>query len=182
MSDEPVVSEELQSLLNVPFGPEVYEIEKGMIRRFVRAVGDSNPLWQDEESAKKTSYGGIIAPPTFALILGFDQLQQVCTNLILNAIQAMPEGGKLTLSTSLDNHSQLKVEVQDTGYGISPENMRKLFTPFFTTKGKGKGVGLGLAVAYGIIQRHHGRIEVQSEEGKGTTFTIYLKADYEEKG
>jgi len=112
----------------------------------------------------------------------FDQLQQVCTNLILNAIQAMPEGGTLTLRTSTppDNDSQLKIEVRDTGLGISPENIRKLFTPFFTTKKKGKGVGLGLAVAYGIIQRHKGRIEVQSKEGEGATFITYLPLRYEE--
>jgi len=114
------------------------------------------------------------------LMADFDQLQQVCTNLILNAIQAMPEGGKLTLRTSADD-SQLKLEVQDTGCGISPENMRKLFTPFFTTKREVKGVGLGLAVSYGIIQRHHGRIEVQSKEGEGTTFTIYLPVHHEEE-
>ncbi len=115
------------------------------------------------------------------LMADFDQLQQVCTNLILNAIQAMPEGGILTLRTSTppDNDSQLKIEVQDTGLGISPENMRRLFTPFFTTKKKGKGVGLGLAVAYGIVQRHKGRIEVQSREGEGTTFIIYLPLRYE---
>jgi len=111
----------------------------------------------------------------------FDQLQQVCTNLILNAIQAMPEGGRLTLHTSANN-SQVIIEVQDTGCGISPENMRKLFTPFFTTKEKGKGVGLGLAVAHGIIQRHQGRIEVQTKEGEGTTFTIYLPLHLEEEG
>ena len=110
----------------------------------------------------------------------FDQLQQVCANLIMNAIQAMSEGGMLTLRTSVANDSQLKIEVQDTGCGISQENMRKLFTPFFTTKGKGKGVGLGLAVAYGIIQRHKGRIGVQSKEGEGTTFTIYLPLHHEE--
>jgi len=73
------------------------------------------------------------------------------------------------------------IAVQDTGHGISKENQRKLFTPFFTTKGKGKGVGLGLAVAYGIIQRHHGRIEVQSKERVGSTFTIYLPLHHEEK-
>jgi signal transduction histidine kinase len=109
----------------------------------------------------------------------FDQLLQVCTNLILNAIQAMPEGGRLTLRTSVDNE-QLKIEVQDTGHGISPENMRRLFTPFFTTKREVKGVGLGLAVAYGIVQRHKGKIEVQSKEGEGTTFTIYLPLHLEE--
>ncbi|MFB0559285.1 MAG: [Fe-Fe] hydrogenase large subunit C-terminal domain-containing protein [Dehalococcoidales bacterium] len=114
-----------------------------------------------------------LAPSLPKLTADFDQLQQVCTNLILNAIQAMPVGGNLTLRTLADDN-QLKIEVQDTGCGISPENMRNLFTPFFTTKKKGKGVGLGLAVAYGIIQRHQGRIEVQSKEGEGTTFTIYL--------
>jgi signal transduction histidine kinase len=122
-----------------------------------------------------------LAPSLPPLMADFDQLQQVCTNLMLNAIQAMPEGGKLTLRTSADN-SQLKIEVQDTGCGISPENMRKLFTPFFTTKGKGKGVGLGLAVAYGIIQRHQGKIEVQSKEGEGTLFTIYLPVHHQKEG
>jgi signal transduction histidine kinase len=111
-----------------------------------------------------------------------DQLQQVLTNLMLNAIQAMPEGGTLTLRTSADSDGKVKMEVQDTGVGISPENMSKLFTPFFTTKKEVKGVGLGLAVAYGIIQRHQGRIEVNSEMGKGSTFTISLNAYQEEKG
>jgi len=118
--------------------------------------------------------------PSLPLVMAdFDQLQQVSINLIMNALQAMPEGGTLTLRTSADDN-QLKIEVQDTGQGISKENMHKLFTPFFTTKEKGKGVGLGLAVAYGIIQRHKGRIEVQSEEGEGTTFTIYLPRHHEE--
>ena len=122
-----------------------------------------------------------LSPSLPKVIADFDQLQQVCANLILNAIQAMPEGGRLTLRTTADSDDQIKIEARDTGCGISKENIRKLFTPFFTTKGKQKGVGLGLAVAYGIIQRHKGRIEVQSEEGKGTTFIIYLKAYHEEK-
>jgi len=114
------------------------------------------------------------------IMADFDQLQQVCTNLIINAVQAMPEGGRLTLRTSA-NDNWPKVEVQDTGHGISQENMHKLFTPFFTTKSKGKGVGLGLAVAHGIIQHHQGRIEVQSKEGEGTTFTIYLPIRHEKR-
>jgi len=122
-----------------------------------------------------------LTPSLPKVIADFDQLQQVCANLILNAIQAMPDGGRLTMRTSLDSDDQIKIEVGDTGCGISEENLKKLFTPFFTTKIKGKGVGLGLAVAYGIIQRHKGRIEVQSEEGKGTTFTIYLEACHEQK-
>jgi len=123
-----------------------------------------------------------LSPSPPKVMADFDQLQQVCTNLILNAIQAMPDGGRLTIHTSVGSDGQLKIAVQDTGCGISEENLRRLFTPFFTTKGKGKGVGLGLPVAYGIIQRHQGRIEVQSEEGEGTTFTIYLPLRHEEKG
>ena len=121
-----------------------------------------------------------LAPSLPNLTADFDQLQQVCTNLILNAIQAIPERGRLTLRTSASD-SWLKVEIEDTGCGISQENMHRLFTPFFTTKEKGKGVGLGLAVAYGIIQSHQGRIEVQSKEGEGTTFTVYLPVHHEEK-
>ena len=111
----------------------------------------------------------------------FDQLQQIFTNLTLNAIQAMPDGGRLTIRSSAVD-GEVRVDVQDTGCGISKENMSKLFTPFFTTKAKGKGVGLGLAVVHGIIERHKGRIKVQSEEGKGTTFSIYLGGYNNEKG
>ena len=92
------------------------------------------------------------------------------------AIQAMPDGGKLTIRTSLGDGGYIQVSVQDTGCGIPPENLDKLFTPFFTTKEEVKGVGLGLAVSYGIIERHGGRIEVQSEVGQGSTFTVHLPA------
>jgi two-component system NtrC family sensor kinase len=110
----------------------------------------------------------------------FDQLQQVFINLTLNAIQAMPDGGKLTLRSSAVD-GEVRIDVQDTGCGISKENLGKLFTPFFTTKAKGKGVGLGLAVVHGIIERHKGRIKVQSEVGKGTTFSVYLGVQSDEK-
>jgi len=111
----------------------------------------------------------------------FDQLQQVFTNLTLNAIQAMPGGGRLTLSTSTEDN-RVKVDVQDTGCGISKENLGKLGTPFFTTKEKGKGVGLGVAVVYGIVERHKGKLTVQSEVGRGTTFTVHLGVSDDEKG
>jgi two-component system NtrC family sensor kinase len=109
-----------------------------------------------------------------------DQLQQVCINLILNAIQSMPHGGNLSLRTMPEN-GQIKLEVQDTGCGIPRENLNKLFTPFFTTKKEVKGVGLGLAVSYGIVQRHHGKVAVKSKEGVGTTFSVYLPINYAEK-
>jgi len=109
-----------------------------------------------------------------------DQLQQVLMNLIINAIQAMSAGGILTLRTTSEK-DQVIIDVQDTGCGISQENIRKLFTPFYTTKKEVKGVGLGLAVSYGIIERHHGKILVKSKEGSGTTFSVYLPVSYAEK-
>jgi two-component system, NtrC family, sensor kinase len=112
-------------------------------------------------------------PALPTLMADFDQLQQVCTNLIINAIQAMHGGGKLRLRTAADR-DEVTLLVQDTGCGIAPENMGKLFTPFFTTKREVKGVGLGLAVSYGIIKHHHGRIEVQSKLGEGTAMTVHL--------
>ena len=104
------------------------------------------------------------------------QLEQVFINLVVNAIQAMSEGGRLTIRTSLGEDNRIQVSVEDTGYGIAPENLDKLFTPFFTTREEEKGVGLGLAVSYGIIERHGGKITVESEVGKGSTFTVHLPA------
>jgi signal transduction histidine kinase len=121
-----------------------------------------------------------LSPSLPKVMADFDQLQQVFMNLTLNAIQAMSGGGKLTLRTSVAN-SKVRIDVQDTGCGISKENMSKLFTPFFTTKEKGSGVGLGLAVVRGIIERHKGEIKVQSEVGKGTTFSVYLGVHDDEK-
>jgi two-component system, NtrC family, sensor kinase len=102
-----------------------------------------------------------------------DQLQQVFVNLIVNAFQAMPKGGTLTL-LAYEGGDEARIAVKDTGCGISAENMNKLFTPFFSTKKEVKGVGLGLAVSYGIIQRFKGRIEVESKSGEGSTFTVCL--------
>jgi two-component system NtrC family sensor kinase len=103
----------------------------------------------------------------------FGQLQQVLINLIINAIQAMDIGGKLTISTKLTEDRWVTISVKDNGTGIPPADMEKLFTPFFSTKDV-KGVGLGLAVSYGIMERHGGKILVESKVGKGSTFTIYL--------
>ncbi|MEJ2738227.1 MAG: ATP-binding protein [Dehalococcoidia bacterium] len=102
------------------------------------------------------------------------QLKQVFLNLIINAIQAMPDGGTVTITTGPDKSNRVSVSIKDTGHGIEPGNMEKLFTPFFTTKESGKGVGLGLAVSQGIIERHGGSIEATSSIGDGSTFTVFL--------
>jgi two-component system, NtrC family, sensor kinase len=101
------------------------------------------------------------------------QIQQAVIALATNAIDAMPEGGTLTFRT-FQQSNRVVIEVEDTGFGIAPENMSKIFEPFFTTKEVGKGTGLGLAVCYGIITEHGGRLAVRSNVAKGTTFSIYL--------
>ena len=101
------------------------------------------------------------------------KLQQVFTNLILNARDAIPDGGRIIVSTGTEDGS-LVAEISDTGIGIAPENVAKIYDPFYTTKGVGQGTGLGLAVSYGIVQEHAGRISVESTPGQGTTFRITL--------
>lgn len=102
-----------------------------------------------------------------------NQLQQVLLNLALNACEAMPDGGALTISTQ-PHGKDVMLTVADTGCGIKPEHLTQIFDPFFTTKPVGKGTGLGLSVSYGIVQQHGGVLSVESEEGKGTKFTIIL--------
>lgn len=101
-------------------------------------------------------------------------LQQVFTNILLNACNAMPQGGALTLATKADPAGQVEIRFTDTGHGIGPEHLSRVFEPFFTTMPVGQGTGLGLAISYSIIQQHRGAIEVESEAGKGTTFTVRL--------
>jgi two-component system NtrC family sensor kinase len=105
-----------------------------------------------------------------------ERLQQVFINIILNAIDAMPKGGTLSVELSqLDNMAVVKIG--DTGTGIEAQHLPHIFDPFFTTKGIGKGTGLGLSISYAIIQEHEGRITVNSEPGKGTTFSITIPMD-----
>jgi two-component system, NtrC family, sensor kinase len=104
------------------------------------------------------------------------KLQQVFTNLLLNARDAIPDGGRIVVSTSTADDGSLVAEISDTGIGIAPENVAKIYDPFYTTKGVGQGTGLGLAVSYGIVQEHTGRITVDSTPGHGTTFRITLPA------
>jgi signal transduction histidine kinase len=101
------------------------------------------------------------------------QLNQVFMNLLVNAAHAIEEHGTITLRTG-SHGNEVFVEITDTGTGMPPEIQRRIFEPFYTTKPIGKGTGLGLSLVYGIVQKHHGRIEVQSEVGRGTTFRLWL--------
>ena len=106
------------------------------------------------------------------------QIQQVIVNMLINAIQAMPPGGVLSVSTRLLPEHMAEIEISDTGKGIPPELINHIFDPFFTTKDEG-GTGLGLWVSYGIIKNHGGEIHVKSIVNKGTTFTVTLPANLE---
>ncbi|QDU78482.1 Sporulation kinase E [Polystyrenella longa] len=101
------------------------------------------------------------------------QLNHVFMNLLVNAAHAIQERGTIVVTTKADD-KQILVSIRDDGHGIEPEHLPQLFTPFFTTKPVGKGTGLGLSIAYGIIQKHKGMIDVKTEIGKGTTFTVEL--------
>jgi two-component system NtrC family sensor kinase len=101
------------------------------------------------------------------------QLNQVFMNLLVNAAQAIAEHGTITIRTGCSGE-KVWITIADTGLGIAPENIAKIFDPFFTTKPVGKGTGLGLSVSYGIIEKHGGHIEVHSQLGQGTTFTVWL--------
>ncbi|MBU1084310.1 MAG: PAS domain-containing protein, partial [Candidatus Omnitrophica bacterium] len=105
------------------------------------------------------------------------RLRQVVLNLITNSCDAMPEGGKLTIRTGkTDGGKGVMMTFEDTGKGISEENIKKVFEPFFTTKQPGEGVGLGLSIVHGIIATHSGRIKIESEKGKRTKFTVIFPA------
>jgi len=119
------------------------------------------------------------------VVCDISQIQQLVLALAVNGIEAMPEGGTLTLAARREGKDEVVLTVADTGCGIDPEDQQHVFEPFYTKKEEGKGVGLGLAVAYGIVKRHHGRIELDSELGMGTTFHVHLplhqEADVEEE-
>ncbi len=133
-----------------------------------------NIVWNELKYKCKVikDYGDI--PNIFCLI---SQLNQVFMNLLVNAGHAIEKQGEIRIRTAMSGENQVLVEICDTGSGIPKENLNRIFEPFFTTKPVGKGTGLGLSLAYSIIQRHHGKIEVDSEAGKGTCFRITLPVD-----
>ncbi len=133
----------------------------------------TRPRWKNLAEARNVQIKLELHADSEATIMGdASELREVLVNLVFNAIDAMPEGGKLQLSTK-KIEGFVTISVADTGTGMSEETRTRVFDPFFTTKGKA-GLGLGLAVSYGIIRRHEGIFEVESEIGRGTTFRIKL--------
>ena len=144
-------------------------------------VNITQPRWKDQTQKKGIQVGLAAQLGEIPLIMGSpSELREVLTNIIFNAVDAMPEGGKLTIATQPQAEGWVEVRIADTGIGMTEEVKKRIFDPFFTTKGVTNS-GLGMSVSYGIIKRHGGEILIESELGKGTTFIIHLPTGYGEE-
>ena len=143
------------------------------------AINIIKPAWKDQSEARGIKIDIQFHPELLPPISGIrSELTEVIVNILTNCVDAMPDGGTITLETrplQVDSTDFAEIRVSDTGVGMSSEIKRKIFDPFFSTKGP-KGTGLGMSVAYGIISRHHGNITIESELGKGTTCLVHLPA------
>lgn len=141
-------------------------------------IDESLVLFGNQLSSHNVELNKVLNPDIPTIRANHTQIQQVFTDIIINALQAMPRGGKLTIVTRPIHSFAVEIEFTDTGEGIPKENLTKIFEPFFTTREPGKGTGLGLYMIYRILQNHRGRIDVKSVVGKGTTFTITLPCSH----
>ena len=133
----------------------------------------TRPRWKNRAEAAGVYINVDLSVTTSATVMGdASELREVLVNIVFNAIDAMPDGGTITLSAT-ETAGQVEIRITDSGTGMAEEVRSRIFDPFFTTKGKA-GMGLGLAVSYGIICRHDGNVEVESELGRGTSFVIKL--------
>jgi signal transduction histidine kinase/ActR/RegA family two-component response regulator len=150
------------------------DFETVAVDRLLSDVSEiTRPRWKDEAEAAGAQIDFAVSNHSGAHVLGdASELRDVLVNMIFNAVDAMPGGGRLTLATE-QREEKVFVTVKDTGTGMSPEVRSRVFDPFFTTKGVG-GIGLGLSVSYGVIRRHGGTIKVESEVGGGSTFSVAL--------
>ncbi len=154
--------------------PKVEELAANEILERTLSLVENQALFQNVKITK------LFSPSLPKVMIDGSQIQQVFTNIILNAAEAIEKEGDLSVATRIaPDGEHIEIEITDTGCGISKESLEKIFDPFFTTKEVGRGTGLGLAVSYGIVARHKGTINVKSEQGKGTTFIIRLPIRYE---
>jgi two-component system NtrC family sensor kinase len=132
-------------------------------------------LVENQASFQNVKINKLLSPSLPEIMMDSSQMQQVFTNIILNAAESIEGEGELTVVTRMaPDNENIEIEFTDTGCGISLESYEKIFDPFFTTKEVGHGTGLGLAVSFGIVTRHRGTIDVRSEPGKGSTFVVRL--------
>jgi CheY-like chemotaxis protein len=166
-----------------------YEIKPLSLNQLIMETSDTFAMTKKEIGVHRE-----LAKDLFGINADQDQIEQILLNLYVNAADAMPGGGDLFLKTMNVTHKDMRgkpyeaksgnyalLTVRDTGTGMDKRTQEKIFDPFFTTKGMGRGTGLGLASVYGIVKAHGGYIDVDSEKGKGTTFTIYLPASSEKE-
>jgi len=138
-------------------------------------IGDVLSLLEHQFRSSRVQVRKELASPAL-IVRGVEyKLQQVFLNLFLNARDAMPKGGWLSVSTHIDG-AQAIIELSDTGVGIPAEHLARIYDPFFTTKPEGRGTGLGLSVTYGIVQEHGGTLQCESTVGQGTKFRLLLPA------
>ena len=151
-----------------------HDFEPVCIDQILHDVSEiTRPRWKDRAEASNVQIGLDLQIRSKARVMGDEsELREVLVNMVFNAVDAMPAGGQLTLAAE-EADGTVIISVADTGLGMVPEVKSRIFDPFFTTKGKA-GMGLGLAVSFGIIRRHEGSVEVESEVGVGTVFRIVL--------
>jgi signal transduction histidine kinase/ActR/RegA family two-component response regulator len=144
-------------------------------------VSITQPRWRDQAQKKGIQVGLKTRLGDIPMVMGNpSELREVLTNVVFNAVDAMPNGGELTITTQPQTEDWVEVRIADTGIGMTDEVKRRVFDPFFTTKGVTNS-GLGMSVSYGIIKRHGGEILIESELGKGTCFVIHLPTGYGEE-
>ena len=148
---------------------------RGDIRQAIDGVLD---ILEKQTGGKRIAVQRAYAEDLPDIVVDFDKMRQVFMNLIINAIQAVEEDGRISVSAEFNaDAGQIEIRIADTGPGIPREYVDSIFDPFFTTKETGTGTGLGLSISYGIIQEHGGDIQVNTQTGKGTTFTIILPVE-----
>jgi signal transduction histidine kinase len=152
--------------------PSVYNFEQEDINSLIR---ETVTLYEPEIVKEGIQIQMELAEDLPSLRLDRDKINQVFSNLILNAIEAMPRGGNITIQSTRNNNSFVEVRVADNGIGIGDENVNDIFSPYYTTKKQ--GFGLGLSLTHSIIHKHRGRVTVSSEKGVGTQFTVLLPVD-----
>jgi len=164
------ISETIRGLLNFarPTPPQFTKTNINTLIEETLSFLSHQPIFRKITMTKQ------LLPSLSHITADLNQIRQVLINIFINAAQSMPDGGTLTVETQKVKFKDfIRINITDTGVGIPEENLNQLFTPFFTTK-KQKGTGLGLSISLSYIKNHHGIISVQSEEGKGTTFSIVL--------
>lgn len=164
------ISQTIRGLLNFarPAPPQFTRVNLNQLIEDTLAFLSHQPIFKKITSDQK------LYPQLPQITADLNQIRQVLTNIFINAAQAMPEGGKLRVETSKVKFEDfIQIDIADTGEGISPENLKKIFDPFFTTK-KSQGTGLGLSISLSYIKSHNGDIQVKSQPGQGTTFSIIL--------